>query len=394
MYTEFYALSGRPFQLSPNHRFFYGSRGHRRAVAYLTYGLHQAEGFITVTGDVGAGKTTLIGYLQEKLADQSFLAARVNATRVGPEDMLRLVANAMGLASGSGTQAALLTGLEQHLRELAAAQRVLLIVDEVQNLPPDALEELRMLSNLEHDGRALMQILLVGQPQFRDTIASPALEQLRQRVVASYHLGPLDEGEVQAYVEHRLHKVDWKDDPAFEPGAFAAIFAVTGGLPRRINMLCARLLVYGAIEQRHRLSAEDVRLVAAELDQEHSPAPELAQPALPPPDDLLPGAMPARGDAGKGGDGVDGPAFWRAEAERLQRKLEQLVDDLGRERHRHDSVREEAERLREEVQRNELERARLETETMRRLVELAGQLDGRQRRGLLERLKRRGDDAA
>ncbi|MDX6749965.1 XrtA-associated ATPase [Geminicoccaceae bacterium 1502E] len=391
MYTEFYGLAGRPFQLSPNHRFYYGSRGHRRAVAYLTYGLHQAEGFIVITGDVGAGKTTLIGYLQERLADQSFVAARLNATRVDADDVLRLVAGAFGLPMEGRSKATLVTAIEARLREIGTSrQRVLLIVDEVQNLPPDSLEELRMLSNLEEEGRALLQILLVGQPQFRDTIAGPALEQLRQRVVASYHLGPLDESEVQAYVEHRLRKVAWREDPAFDADTHAAIFAATGGLPRRINMLCARLLVYGAIEQRHLLTAEDVRMVAAEVEQEQTPAPPREQGALPPPrpaPDMPVPDMPVQ-------TGAPAPDEWRDEAMRLQRKLEQLHEDLGRERHRHDSVRAEAERLRETLQRIEVERVRLDAETMRRLVELAGRLDARQRRGLLDRLKGRDDDAA
>ena len=384
MYTDFYRLSGRPFQLSPNHRFFYDSRTHRRAVSYLTYGLHQGEGFIVITGDIGAGKTTLIGYLQEKLGEQGFTIGRINATQLGADDVLRLVVAAFAAKPAGGSKADLLTALETRLHELAAARRrVLLVVDEAQNLRFDALEELRLLSNLEQDGKALLQILLVGQPQFRDTLASPALEQLRQRVVASYHLGPLDRSEVQAYVEHRLRKVGWQGDPAFGPEAFEEIHAFSQGLPRKINMLCARLLVFGGIEQRHTLSADDVGEVAAEIVEEQAP-PEEATVATVPRRDL--GTDRHEREEAAVTLETDTPAFWRDEIDRLRGKLEQVYDDLSRERHRADDIRDEAARLRDELHRLEIERLRIDAETARRLADLMRKLGDHRRGGLLRRL--------
>jgi len=139
------------------------------------------------------------------------------------------------------------------------------VVDEAQNLPLGALEELRMLSNVTIDGRASVQTILLGQPQFRAMLASPDLEQLRQRVLASYHLGPLSEAETRAYVEHRLRTVGWAGDPRWDDDAFPALFRQTGGLPRRINTLCGRVLLYGALEEAHAITAGMVDATAAEL---------------------------------------------------------------------------------------------------------------------------------
>lgn len=388
MYTDFYRLQGRPFQLSPNPHFFYDSRAHRRAVAYLTYGLQQAEGFIVITGDVGAGKTTLIGYLEDQLSNARFMAARVNASSMGGDDVLKLVARALGLDARYASKASLLGAIERHLHERQRQrQRVLIIVDEVQNLSLPALEELRLLSNLTADGKALVQILLVGQPQFRELLAThPELEQLRQRVVASCHLGPLDAEDVPAYVEHRLRKVGWQGDPNFDRDAYTEIFTFSRGLPRRINLLCSRLLVFGAIERRHKLTAADVREVASELDQEQAGLPDAGETTA----NVMPGPEPARTEqssatfASSPDLSDDSARLLRQEVERLQRKLETVYDELGRERHRLDEVREEAERLRDALHRLELERVRVDAETTRRLSEVLNQVNA-PRRGLFRR---------
>ncbi|MBV9250925.1 MAG: AAA family ATPase, partial [Acetobacteraceae bacterium] len=150
----------------------------------------------------------------------------------------------------------------------AAGRRCLLVVDEVQNLSLAAMEELRMLSNITVDGRASLQTILLGQPQFRAILASPDVEQLRQRVLASYHLGPMTEAETRSYIEHRLKRVGWKGDPRWEDAAFTWVFKQTGGIPRRINTLCSRILLYGALEEAHIITGPMVEAAASELNND------------------------------------------------------------------------------------------------------------------------------
>jgi putative secretion ATPase (PEP-CTERM system associated) len=269
MYDSYYALTGMPFQLTPDSRFFFGSKGHSRAIAHLTYGLAQAEGFIVVTGEVGAGKTTLLERLWNQLDRNVYTVARINTTQVSNEDLFRLVMAGFGISAASMEKSALLIQLEAFLaQERAHGRRALLVVDEVQNLSLPALEELRMLSNITEDGRASMQTILLGQPQFRRMLASQDLDQLRQRVLASYHLGPLREDETRAYIEHRLSAVGWKGNPTIRDDAFAEIHQRTDGIPRRINRLCSRVLLYGALDESHLISREMVEHTARELDED------------------------------------------------------------------------------------------------------------------------------
>lgn len=269
MYESFYRLTAKPFQLNPDPAFFFGSRGHRRAMAYLEYGLHQNEGFIVITGEIGAGKTTLVRNLLEGLDSRKVVAAQLVSTQIDAEDVLRLVAAAFGVPSRDLDKAGLLLALETFLvSTTAAGKRALLIVDEAQNLTPRAVEELRMLSNFQLEDHALLQSFLVGQPEFRGIMQSPEMQQLRQRVIASYHLGPLDNEETRAYVLHRLAHVGWKDDPVFEPEAFNAIYGHSGGIPRRINTLCDRVMLAAFLGEQHRISAADVAAVISELKDE------------------------------------------------------------------------------------------------------------------------------
>jgi putative secretion ATPase (PEP-CTERM system associated) len=272
MYEGFYHLRSKPFLLSPDPRFFFSSRGHRRAVAYLVYGTHQGDGFIVITGEIGAGKTMLAATLAQKLARQNLILGQVVSTRLGPDDLVRMVAAAFGLPQHD-SKAVLLDRVKQFL--LACNQqgkRALLIVDEAQNLPSMSVEELRMLSNFVQANRPLLQTFLLGQPEFRRTLQSPDMEQLRQRVIASYHLGPLDQSETEAYILHRLQVAGWQGDPSFSREAFAAIHQYAGGVPRRINILCDRLMLMGCLDQKHAFTGSDVAVVIDDMQQEFAPA--------------------------------------------------------------------------------------------------------------------------
>jgi general secretion pathway protein A len=287
VYEKYYNLSGIPFQLTPDSRFFFGSSGHSRAIAHLVYGLAQEEGFIVITGEVGAGKTTLVEQLWSQLDRHSYVLARIVTTQVSGDDLLRLVAANFGVSDDEGVdKATLLRRFERMAREQrAAGRRCLLVVDEVQNLEMPALEELRMLSNITVDGRASVQTILLGQPQFRATLANANLEQLRQRILASYHLGPLTDVETRGYIEHRLKRVGWNGDPCWEDAAFSDIYRNTAGIPRRINTLCSRLLLLGAIEEVHTITGPMVETTATELSNDlgagaPAPRPAVAATAL------------------------------------------------------------------------------------------------------------------
>lgn len=269
MYEEFYRLTGKPFQLNPDPTFFFASRGHKRAMAYLQYGLYQGEGFIAITGDIGAGKTTMIRSLLVQLDPEKFVAAQLVSTQLDAEDTLRAVAMAFGLQVDGADKARLLSDLEKFFISLKASnKRPVLIVDEAQNLTPRAIEELRMLSNFQVGETALLQSFLVGQPELRQMMRSSEMQQLRQRVIASYHLGPMDSEETEAYIKHRLKHVGWRSDPKFDDSAFAAIYAFANGIPRRINTLCNRLLLAGYLLEVHVLTAEHVATVVEEIKEE------------------------------------------------------------------------------------------------------------------------------
>jgi len=284
MFEAFYQLSGPPFRLNPDPRFFFDSRSHQKADSYLHYGLAQAEGFIVITGAVGSGKSTLVSHLLARLDPSRVMAAQIATTQIDADDVIRLIVSAFKLQPASADKATLLRTLEQFLLDQHRQGRhVLLVVDEAQNLPARTIEEIRMLSNFCHDGQSLMQIFLLGQPQFSALLAHPSLEQLRQRVLASYHLETLSAAETRGYIEYRLQQVGWNHDPAISDRAFQRIHDHSGGLPRRINTLCSRLLLYGALEEIHLLDEAEVQAVIADLRQEIAEVGPPASPPGPPP---------------------------------------------------------------------------------------------------------------
>lgn len=283
MSERHFEFTAPPFQLTPDSRFYFDSSAHARAYAHLTYGLAQGEGFIVVTGEVGAGKTTLIERLLSQLDREAYIIARVSTTQVSGEDLFRLAMAGFGIDAPEASKSALLLDFEDVLRDhRLAGRRCLLIVDEVQNLSRPALEELRMLSNLTEGGRASLQTILAGQPEFRRMLASPDLDQLRQRVLASYHLGPLSRAETRAYILHRLTTAGWHGNPHWEDAAFDVVHEHSGGIPRRINRLCARVLLYAALEESSTITAAMAATTAEELaaDLEGGMAAASRQPAF------------------------------------------------------------------------------------------------------------------
>ena len=272
MVNDHYGLSGRPFQLTPDPRFWFESATHKKAMAYLGYGLTQGEGFIVITGEIGAGKTTLVGHLLGTVDPVRVNALNLASTQVESDDLLRLVAQGLGVSTVGQDKAALLAKVEAAVLDAArSGRKTLLIVDEVQNLPTSSLEELRMLSNVQIGGQSTLQILLLGQPEFRDRLASSAsLEQLRQRVIASHHLTAMTLDEVGPYIQHRLKLVGWNGTPAFSDDAFAAVHAYSGGVPRKINNLMTRVLLMGSLDQTALIDGALVSAVVADLGNDQS----------------------------------------------------------------------------------------------------------------------------
>ncbi len=269
MYEAHFGFTSKPFQLVPDPDFFYGSRGHKRALAYLEYGLHQGEGFIVITGEVGAGKTTLVRNLLRRVPQQKIVAAQIVSTQLDAQELVRTVASSFGLNTEGLDKTQILGRLEVHFRSLySEGRRALLIVDEAQNLTAQAVEELRMLSNFQIEAHSLVQSFLVGQPEFREMMQRQEMRQLKQRIIASYHLGPLDEAETRAYIEHRLTKVGWQENPRFQKGAIEAIHRLTDGVPRRINTICDRLLLAAFLGNSNEITAANTEDIFNELNVE------------------------------------------------------------------------------------------------------------------------------
>ena len=270
MYLEYFGLARHPFQITPDVQFFFDSRVHKRALATITYGLSKKEGFVVVTGEVGAGKTTLIEYLLASGNLDSVVTARISTTQLEADNLLELLVGELGLRKSGASKAAFLRDLSSFfLRTTQRGRSVLLIVDEVQNLSPGALEELRMLSNFQNREQPMVQMLLVGQPEFRARLASRDCEQIRQRVITSYHLSPLAAAEVPVYVEHRLHQAGWSGDSLFDTAVCAGIHRETGGVPRKINRLCDRLMLYAFLEERRHIDEAALKEVIAEMRAEN-----------------------------------------------------------------------------------------------------------------------------
>ncbi|WP_275097569.1 AAA family ATPase [Sedimenticola hydrogenitrophicus] len=269
MYESFYNLKAEPFRLSPDHRFCFSHKSYAKAKAYMQYAIHRAEGFVMVTGKPGTGKTTLVNDLVDGLSQSTIVVATIVSTQLEADDLLRLVACNFGLDIDAPNKAVVLQGLSVRLRRFhEEGTRALLIIDEAQDLSASALEELRLLTNLQLNNQPLLQIFLIGQENLRDLIQKPSMEQVHQRLVAACHLDSLSEPDTKAYIRHRLERVGWRDDPTIDEGVYPLVFQFSKGVPRRINLICSRFLLHGCVEEKHRIRAADVRTVVQELQLE------------------------------------------------------------------------------------------------------------------------------
>ena len=269
MYQEYYNFTGKPFQLIPDVNCLFTSRGHLQALSYFNYGLEQGEGFVTVTGEIGAGKTTLIQALLANLEKKNVVVRTMVAANLDSTGVLEMIASVFDLPHEGSSKVVLLKTIEAHFLEYRdQGQNILLVVDEAQTLNADALEELRILSNLEKNGRAIMQVFLVGQAELRTTILSKEFEHLRQRIIASYHLDALTEAETKEYIEFRLHSVGWDNNPSLSKEVYNELYRWSLGIPRRVNVLCDRLFVYGYLEEKAKLTKRDILAVVSDLNSE------------------------------------------------------------------------------------------------------------------------------
>lgn len=276
MYEAFFGLKTKPFELVPNPRFLFLSESHRKALNYLQYGIQERAGFILLTGEVGSGKTTIIRDLVGRLGTETRLALIFN-TRVSPDQLIAMVNEEFGLYVDGKDKVALLRDLNDFLvAEHSRGGMPMLIIDEAQNLSADALEEVRLLSNLEADNFKLLQIVLVGQPELKGIIAQPSLRQLRQRIGINCHIEPLTREEAQEYVYHRLELAGNRDAVNFYPGTFESLYSYSNGIPRLINVFCDFVLLAAFVEETRDLTLELMEEVIGDVAWEHrSVAPEL-----------------------------------------------------------------------------------------------------------------------
>jgi general secretion pathway protein A len=266
MYNQYYGFRESPFNITPDPRFLFFSDRHREAYNHILFGIRERKGFIQVTGEVGAGKTTLCRALLDELGS-GYITALILNPCLNPTQLLRTILTELGLQPGRADRVACLEMLNRFLLEqLEAGRDVVLLIDEAQDLAPELLEQVRLLSNLETDQRKLLQIVLIGQPELREKLNDRGLRQLRQRITVRYHLTPLSRQEVERYVQHRLEVVGANGRPSFTPWAIRSVFRYSGGIPRLINAVCDKALLAGFVEGTDLLTWRQVRRAIRELE--------------------------------------------------------------------------------------------------------------------------------
>lgn len=277
MYLDFYKLQAPPFQLTPDRRFFFAASQYARALEDLTSDHATAKGFRVITGEVGAGKTTLSHVMRSDLERSDACVAQIVTTQIGPDDLLRMLTAQFEIRRASGKPGALLAGIRDFMIDSHnAGRRVVVFIDEAQNLPSSSFEALFSLMDMEVDGRPLMEVFLVGQSEFQRALASGAMEEVRRRVVSSHHLKPLGPAETRNFILHRLRTVGWRDDPDFSESAYRSIHELTGGVPRRINLICDRLLIDAQLKGLHRIDNGVVIEVLRDAQREGLPIGDLS----------------------------------------------------------------------------------------------------------------------
>ena len=268
MYNEFYGFREAPFNLTPDPRFLFFSDKHREAFNHVLFGIRERKGFIQITGEVGAGKTTVCRAILAELGP-SYRTALILNPMVTSTQMIRMILTELGLAPRKLDRTAYLELLNKYLLDQATAGNdVVLIIDEAQDLEEELLEQVRLLSNLETDQRKLLQIVLIGQPELREKLNRKGLRQLRQRITVRYHLAPLDRFETERYIAHRLRVAGADGRPTFSPWAVRRVHHYAAGVPRLVNAVCDKALLYGYVNGTYELKTRAVRQAIRELEGE------------------------------------------------------------------------------------------------------------------------------
>jgi general secretion pathway protein A len=266
VYLEFYGLKQVPFDLTPNPHFLFHSGKHREALNHLLYGIRERKGFVQLTGEVGAGKTTLCRAMLEQL-DGQFSTALILNPVLNATELMKLIATEFGLDVQGRDRLDTVAAISGFLvKQIERGRETVLIIDEAQNLTEELLEQVRLLSNIETDDRKLLQIVLLGQPELRDRLNSPRLRQLRQRITVRYHLAPLTRFEVSQYVQHRLELAGSRGVPFFTQPALWRVYFFSRGIPRLVNALCDKALLAGYVEQSDRITYRMVGRAIRELE--------------------------------------------------------------------------------------------------------------------------------
>jgi len=269
VYKTVYNLTGQPFRLSPDYHFSFGHRSYDDAKSYLKYAVSEGEGIVAITGAPGTGKTTLIASLISELDTNTVQVGVITNVQLDSSHLVDMVVDAFSLEQDlNGGHSAMSVLIAFLKRQAVEGRRAILIVDEAQGLTIELLEELRLLSNLQHNTQLMLQVFLVGQESLMDMVSAPGMEQLHQRMIAAAQLKPLTEEEMVAYIEHRMRCVGWQDDPVITKEAYGLIYKYSAGVPRRINLICHRLFIHAGLKEKHKLLGGDALQVIVELHKE------------------------------------------------------------------------------------------------------------------------------